>query len=600
MARQPDGKLIVGGYFYTDYVGGTPIGYGLARLNTDGSLDNTFDRVAGQNGLLLAIVVQPDGKVLLGGKFIGTNNACITRLNGNGTLDSTFAGVIGATSQVNAIGLQPDGKVIIGGQFVSIQGNSRTNLARLNADGSLDSSFNSDLGPNFVGVRTVVVQPDGKAIIGGDSAYGPGRYAVARLNADGSLDGNFNPGRNLNVSAYSVVVQPDGRVLMGDVFTFINGTNRYASARLNANGSVDSTFISDTNFRPNLIELNNDACGSQSCSCTKYVVPFVLLAQPDGKVLIGVRTETFIECPDGSGDVIFRHVLARFNADGSFDGSFATVPGWPASAGISRALALQSDGKVLVGGSFSSINGTNRYGIARLNANGGLDDSFQNGMSGVRNSGGYSGVVEAASLQPDGKVLIAGSFTTVNGTNRNSIARLNADGSLDSSLNPGTGVNGTVYSVALQPDGKVLIGGLFTSVNGTNRNNIARLNSNGSLDGTFNPGTGPNAKVSSIALQPDGKVLIGGNFTSLNGVVRPRVARLYGDFILSLSIARSNAFIIVSWPLSDLNFQLQETTNLSPTNSWSFVAQPAVTNANQIRVTVPTTASHKFFRLTYP
>jgi uncharacterized delta-60 repeat protein len=326
-------------------------------------------------------------------------------------------------------------------------------------------------------------------------------------------------------------------------------------------------------------------------------VPFVLLTQPDGKVLIGVRTETFIECPDGSGDVIFRHVLARLNADGSFDGSFATFPGWPASAGISRALALQPDGKVIVGGSFNSINGTNRYGIARLNANGSLDGSFQNGMSGVRN-GGFAGVVEAVAVQPDGKALIGGSFTTVNGTNRNSIAPLNANGSLDGNFDPGTGVNGTVYSIALQPDGKVLIGGSFTSVNGTNRNNIARLNANGSLDTGFNPGTGANGVVRSIALQSDGKVLIGGDFTSVNGVVRWQVARLYGDFIApSLSIARSNAFLIVSWPVTGLNFQLQETTDLSLANSWSPVAQPAVTNAGRVSVTVPAGVGRRFFRL---
>src|SRR5439155_11936412 len=167
------------------------------------------------------------------------------------------------------------------------------------------------------------------------------------------------------------------------------------------------------------------------------------------------------------GEVISRPILARFNADGSLDGSFGLVIGnrdW----GSVNALAVQPDGKVLVGGSFYSINGTNRPGIARLNANGSLDNSFNPGT-------GANGVSSVA-LQPDGKVLIGGGFTTVNGANRSGIARLNANGSLDGSFNPGTGVNGTVYSVALQPDGKVLIGGEFTSINGTNRNRIARLN----------------------------------------------------------------------------------------------------------------------------
>jgi len=176
-------------------------------------------------------------------------------------------------------------------------------------------------------------------------------------------------------------------------------------------------------------------------------------------------------------------------------------------------------------------------------------------------------------------------------------ARLNADGSVDSSFNPGTGANNTVRSVALQPDGKVLIGAL-TTVNGTNRDRIARLNADGSLDNSFNPGTGANEGVLSIALQPDGNLLIGGGFTSVNGVVRSYVARLYGDFFApSLSIARSNAFVIVSWPVNPQNFQLQESTNLAPPNSWSPVAEPAVTNAGQISVTVPASAEQKFFRL---
>jgi uncharacterized delta-60 repeat protein len=235
------------------------------------------------------------------------------------------------------------------------------------------------------------------------------------------------------------------------------------------------------------------------------------------------------------------------------------------------------------------MNGS--VGIARLNADGSLDSSFNPG------TGVWYGAVYSVALQPDGKVLIGGNFTSVNGTNRNRVARLNANGSLDSSFNPGTGVSGQVLSIALQSDGKVLIGGLFTSVNGTNRNNIARLNANGSLDGSFNPGTGANGPVGSIALQPDGKVFIGGDFTTVNGVVRPRVARLYGDFIPSLSIGRSNASLILSWPVSVLNFQLQESTDLSLPTSWTLVAQTTVTNAGQISVTVPASVGRKFFRL---
>src|SRR6185369_1741156 len=138
--------------------------------------------------------------------------------------------------------------------------------------------------------------------------------------------------------------------------------------------------------------------------------------------------------------------------------------------------------------------------IARLNADGSLDNSFNP-------AAGTSGVSSFA-LQPDGKVLIGVGSYVVNGTNRYGVARLNANGSLDSSFNPGTGADVSVHCIAVQPDGKVIIGGDFTIVNGPNRNRIARLNADGSLDSTFNPGTAADAVVRSLALQSDANVLV--------------------------------------------------------------------------------------------
>src|SRR5262249_12032131 len=142
------------------------------------------------------------------------------------------------------------------------------------------------------------------------------------------------------------------------------------------------------------------------------------------------------------------------------------------------ALALQPDGKILVGGSFTQINGAPRNRIARLNSDGTLDASFL--------SSGANDTVQALTLQPDGKVLIGGNFTSVNGTARNHITRLNPDGAIDTSfLSVVSGVNGIVQTIALQPDNKILIGGFFNSVNGALRSMVARLKSDGSLDETF-------------------------------------------------------------------------------------------------------------------
>jgi uncharacterized delta-60 repeat protein len=157
---------------------------------------------------------------------------------------------------------------------------------------------------------------------------------------------------------------------------------------------------------------------------------------------------------------------------------------------------------------------------------GDVDLSFNPGSA-------IDGTISEIAIQPDGKVLIAGNFITVAGTMRGGVARLNPDGSLDTSfLNGLTGANSSVTCVAVQADGKVLIGGYFTSVNGVSRNGIARLHMNGSLDTGFLNGIagvgGDNASVFTLAVQADGRVLIGGRFTSVNGESRVNVARLWG------------------------------------------------------------------------
>ena len=195
------------------------------------------------------------------------------------------------------------------------------------------------------------------------------------------------------------------------------------------------------------------------------------------------------------------------------------------------AIAVQPDGKVVFGGCFTSVNGVTRNGIARVNRDGSLDKEFEAGVS------GFDLHVDALLLQPDGKVLIGGTFTNVNDLPRHAVARLNPDGFLDRSFMEGqsgtsaeTYPEGTVFALALQRDGKVLVGGGFTNLNGLARSRIARLNEDGELDSTFQDGlVGADSSVLSIAVQSDGKVVIGGQFSAVNGVTRAGVARLNPD-----------------------------------------------------------------------
>ncbi|HSC75657.1 MAG TPA: thrombospondin type 3 repeat-containing protein [Pseudomonadales bacterium] len=205
------------------------------------------------------------------------------------------------------------------------------------------------------------------------------------------------------------------------------------------------------------------------------------------------------------------------NSDGSLDQNFNNGSG----ADLIFKTELQADGKILICGSFNTVNGVSRKSIARLNADGSLDASFSVGS-------GANSTVYATALQADGNILIGGNFTTVNGAVRNRIARLNANGSLDAGF--GVGSNGTVYTVALQADGKILIGGDFTTFNSVARSRIARLNADGSLDASFNVGSGANNTVYTAALQADGKINIGGSFTIYNGKSTKYITRIHaGD-----------------------------------------------------------------------
>jgi uncharacterized delta-60 repeat protein len=192
----------------------------------------------------------------------------------------------------------------------------------------------------------------------------------------------------------------------------------------------------------------------------------------------------------------------------------------PNANGDVYATAVQLDGKIVIGGAFTTVGGAARSGIARLNANGTLDA----GLNANANS-----LVVSAVLQPDGKIVIGGGFTAVGGVARNLIARLNANGTLDAGFNPNVsgGVTPSVQCIAAQADGKFVIGGVFTTVGGVARNRIARLNTNGTLDTGFDPNA--NERAYTVAVQADGKIVIGGGFTAVSGTTRNYIARLNAD-----------------------------------------------------------------------
>ncbi len=379
-----------------------------------------------------------------------------------------------------------------------------TPAALASAPGDVDLSFDAGtISRQFapVSINTVAVQPDGKILLGGgfDHVNGVERQGLARLNADGSLDTTFVPPL-VSPGVVALALQPDGKILVGGGFGLGPiGIYRWI-VRLNPDGSLDTSF----NLQPSALQ-----CGD---------VVSAIAVEPDGRIIIG----GFL-CAINNTNV---NGLARLNSDGSLNTPLGAAAGLVTSNSGVKSVALQTDGKIVIGGEFAIAGPPVIRNLARLNANGTVDGTFNNTGTNL------SSTVNAVAVQPDGKILAAGSFTDVGGVPRNRIARLNPDGLVEMGFAPNIAASQTILAMVLQTDGKILIGGVFGSplIIGSRRN-ISRLNADGSFDSFYpaGPPGGTDNAVTAIARQADGKVLIGGDFSTVAGIARARLARLLDD-----------------------------------------------------------------------
>ncbi len=569
----PDGKIYI---THSGSLGqGFHAGY-LIRLNTNGSQDTSFSSItydSGRNiwGYLRSIAVLASGKLYVSvTSYSGGNpSSWFRRYNSDGTLDTTWEqpSLSSFTTDIQSLALQPDESLLIGGSFASMNGVSRPNfirlmpagnvdlaftppaampvvqqikplasgkilylsagkLARLNSDGSLDSSY---VFPTTITSiqRKVAFGTTEQTVfyaLNQDSTY-----KFTRLNVDGDLDSSFAPNVSIYGQAAASAVQSDNKTIVAGTFTLANSSSRTNLARFNSDGTTDVTFDTGTGF-------NN--------------IPSKIVVQSDGKILVAGPFTTFNGNPVSG--------LIRLNSNGSIDGSFA-----PVVTGVIGA-ELEPDGKVLVFGSFTTVNGDNKARLARLNSDGSLDNAFNPQIA--------SGSVYAAMQDVGGKYIVGGAFTGVDGFNRSNLVRLNANGSLDQTFTA-TGVttindvrpaaggkyvcisgagsptglirrnnDGTadatfrtntflgdsdprLYAMLIQPDGSIIIGGNFYSINGTSRNNIARFDANGNPDQLFLP-TGANNIVTTLSRQTNGDVIVGGQFSNFAGYSRSGIARI--------------------------------------------------------------------------
>jgi uncharacterized delta-60 repeat protein len=346
-------------------------------------------------------------------------------------------------------------------------------------------SFNTD---NFGTAELMIEQPDGKAIVAGYFTEYGGDTSITRIqrfNTDLSVDTSFEPGTATNSDIYAMALQPDGKIVIGGAFTTYNGVARRRIARLNTDGSLDTSFVIGTGF-----------------SSTVWAVA----VQEDGKILCGGEFTSY------SGTQRTR--IARLNTDGSLDISFS-----PSFNNAVYQIKLQEDGKSIVAGSFTS-GGTQALGrICRLNTNGTLDNSVFLG-------GGFNNDVISVDVDSDGKIVCGGFFTQYSGQSSNRISRLTDGDKLDNTFSIGsgfTGGTGTPYVFDINSkNGKYVVAGNFVSYNGVAIGGFLRINNNGSLDTTFNTGTGFdfdfNATLSSpILTLSNGNTLLTSVFTEYNG-----------------------------------------------------------------------------------
>jgi uncharacterized delta-60 repeat protein len=563
---QPDGKILVGGYFTQLHPFGSPVSANayIGRLNHDGTVDASFSPQA--NNVVRTLTLQPNGQILVGGQFTtmqGTGSGAAVarnfaaRLNADGSLDTVFNP--NTNGVVYALIYQTNGQIVIGGSFTTVQPNgasapiTRNHIARFNTDGSLDMSFDPNTDKT---VLALGLQANGQIVVGGgfatlqpNGATTPtNRSCAARINSDGSLDTTWDPEPNASVS--NILVLPTQEVVLGGEFITVqpNGSTGAIQcdfvARLNPDGSLELNYIINplqnvtalaiqqdgklliggtfsqifpvnnlsATAAPYLARINTDGSVDTSFLPTPNQAVSAIAVQQDGNIVIGGYFTT-VQPQDTSAPTERNHI-ARLNAYGVPD---TTVD--PDSTGTVFASAVLSNGQILVGGTFLSIGGVTKNFLARLNADGSLDATFGTTINGP---------VQAIGVQTNGQIVIAGSFSAVNGIARGNVARLNTDGTVDGAFNPN--VNTNVDALAIASNGQIYIGGGFNllapngSTTGYAVSSLARLNTDGSVDLTFNPS--PNGAVFAITIDSNGKILIGGGFTAIGSVTRGYVARL--------------------------------------------------------------------------
>jgi uncharacterized delta-60 repeat protein len=550
---QSDGKILFGGDFTTYSGSSSPF---LVRLNPNGTKDTTFNQGTGFNTSIYGLQIQSDGKIIATGNFTSysgsiTLNTRIIRLNTDGTKDTSFNSGVGFNATPVDLRIQSDGKIIVVGQFSSYSGSAtfNTRIIRLNTNGTKDTTYNVGSGGLNANANGCDIQLDDKIIVGGVfTSYSGSTLAnrLVRINTDGTRDATFNVGASFGGnSPSSIKIQPNQKILVTGFFPSYSGSSNNGIVRINSDGTKDTTFDMGSGFPNFLSGLNNAVSLDQNGGiyvCASFLsysgssMSNIVKLTPSGSIdttfdvgyglntlggvaLISSSRAYFAGSFQTYKDPYYNRII-MIDGDGTVSSSFN--PGVGFSGGIVYCAVTQSDSKIIVGGLFTSYSGSTTTRIVRINTNGTLDTTFNVGA-------GFNNAPFDFRIQSDGKIIAVGAFTTYSGSTTTRMARINTNGTLDTTFNVGTGFNTTVNKTKILSTGQILVGGGFATYSGSTTPSLIRLNTNGTKDTTFNQGTGLNSYVYDMIEQPDGKVVVAGNFSTYSGSSSNRLVRINTD-----------------------------------------------------------------------
>jgi uncharacterized delta-60 repeat protein len=555
------GRILVGGDFTT--YNGAPSGtYNrIIRLNTNGTVDNTFTIATGFDGIVRDIKLDSNNKIYVCGDFTTyqslTNNRII-RLNDDGSKDISFDNATGfAGGNVNKISIDSNGKIYVVGNFTSYKSVTNNRIIRLNDDGSKDTNFDNTTG--FTTEVLTVLAVSDKVYVGGLFILYKSvtNNRIIRLNDDGSKDNDFNIGTGFNNNVRDLKLNSNRLYVCGD-FTSYNDVSCGEMVKLNLDGSLDTTFQSMfTNVANTLVavitmsidNLNNIYVGGTFLFYRNN--QRIIKLDKNANSLVNVTKKGFngtlwkikkdslnrlvIAGAFNTYNGVTRNRLIRLDENLEIDNTLSIGTGFNAAA---RTVLEQTDGKVIVGGEFTTYNGApsgtyNR--IIRLNSDGSVDGGFTIGT-------GFNALILSLGLQSDGKIICGGQFTTYNGNSAGRIVRLNVDGTIDNTFNMGVGFDSSlVWDIIVDENDKIYVGGSFTTYDGESSVGVIRLNSDGTGDPTFNVGTGFFGNVFTLSLF-NNKLICGGQFTSYNGVTSNNIIRLNSDGSVDINLSGSRGF----------------------------------------------------------